>query len=123
MKTVLRSRFPFLAATLAALTQLSTLNSPRRSLSASAVPLAHRMGEGSGVRALEWVWERAGVRCRFPLLLLLFVCLACFAVPTPAAIFTTNLTLTETNFTYDGQDIVVSGATLTVDGRHSRPCS
>ena len=40
-----------------------------------------------------------------------------------AITFTTGFTITETNFAYDGQDIVVSGATLTVDGRHSYPCS
>ena len=36
-----------------------------------------------------------------------------------AITFTTGFTITETNFAYDGQDIVVSGAMLTVDGRHS----
>ena len=40
-----------------------------------------------------------------------------------AATFTTNAVISETNFAYDGQDLVVSGATLTVDGRHSYPCS
>jgi hypothetical protein len=58
--------------------------------------------------------------------LLLFICFvsfACFVVPTPAAVFITNSIITETNFAYDGQDIVVSGATLTVDGRHSSPSS
>jgi hypothetical protein len=32
---------------------------------------------------------------------------------------TNNLTIIETNFTYDGEDIVVSGATLTVHGPHA----
>ena len=57
--------------------------------------------------------------------LLLFVWFACFAVTlsSPAATFTTNALITETNTSFDGQDIVVIGATLTVDGRHSSPCS
>jgi hypothetical protein len=33
-----------------------------------------------------------------------------------AAVFTNNLTLTETNFAYDGQDIVIDGATVVIDG-------
>lgn len=32
---------------------------------------------------------------------------------------TTNITITETNTTYDSQDIVISGATVTIDGPHS----
>jgi YD repeat-containing protein len=32
------------------------------------------------------------------------VSFVCFAVPAPAAVFTTNLTITETNFAHDGQD-------------------
>jgi hypothetical protein len=36
-----------------------------------------------------------------------------------AATFTTNALITEADAAFDGQDIVVSGATLTVDGRHS----
>ena len=36
-----------------------------------------------------------------------------------AATITTNLTLSEANLTYEGQDIVVSGATLTLDGPHA----
>jgi hypothetical protein len=35
-----------------------------------------------------------------------------------AATFTTNALISEANTAFDGQDIVVSGATLTVDGRH-----
>jgi hypothetical protein len=34
------------------------------------------------------------------------------------ATFTTNALITEADTSFDGQDIVVSGATLTVDGRH-----
>jgi hypothetical protein len=48
---------------------------------------------------------------------------ACFVVPAPASTFTTNALITETGTSFDGQDIVVSGATLTVDGRHYCPCS
>jgi hypothetical protein len=40
-------------------------------------------------------------------------------VPVPAAVFTTNLTITETNFAYDGQDIVIDGATAAIDGPHA----
>jgi hypothetical protein len=39
--------------------------------------------------------------------------------PLQAATFTTNLTLTETNFTYDGQDILIDGATVAIDGPHA----
>ena len=35
-----------------------------------------------------------------------------------AATFTTGFTITETNLTYDGQDIVISGATVAIDGPH-----
>jgi hypothetical protein len=43
--------------------------------------------------------------------------------PLQAAVFSTNALITEADTSYDGQDIVVSGVTLTVDGRHSYPCS
>ena len=33
-----------------------------------------------------------------------------------AITFTTGFTITETNFAYDGQDIVISGATIAIDG-------
>ena len=36
-----------------------------------------------------------------------------------AATFTTPVTISESDMTYDGQDIVVNGATLTVNGPHS----
>ena len=36
-----------------------------------------------------------------------------------AATFTTPVTISESDTTYDGQDIVVNGATLTVNGAHS----
>ena len=35
-----------------------------------------------------------------------------------AATFTTPVTISESDTTYDGQDIVVNGATLTVNGAH-----
>lgn len=47
------------------------------------------------------------------------MCFACFAVPAPAATFTTNALITEADASFDGKDIVVNAATLTVDGRHS----
>ena len=53
------------------------------------------------------------------ILCLLSACFAYFEVPASAAVFTNNLTLSETNAAYDGQDIVISGATLTVDGPHA----
>lgn len=39
----------------------------------------------------------------------------------PAAVFTTNAGITETNLTYDGQDIVVDGAgvVVAIDGTHA----
>jgi hypothetical protein len=43
---------------------------------------------------------------------------ACFAVPAPAATFTTNALITEADTAFDGPDGEVSGATLTLDGRH-----
>ena len=60
------------------------------------------------------VGEKAGVRCRLRSLVLLF---ACFAVllPAPAQVWLTNsLTLSETNPTYDGADLVISGAWVAV---------
>ena len=57
----------------------------------------------------------------FPLSHLLpFLLLILLSSPsTPAAVFTTNLTLSETNFAYDGQDIVIDGATVAIDGPHA----
>ena len=65
-------------------------------------------------------------RCLFPLLgemarVRASIVLVLFLL-TPsarAATFTTNALITEADSSFDGQDIVVSGATLTVDGRHS----
>ena len=36
-----------------------------------------------------------------------------------AAVFTNALTLSETNTAYDGQDIVIQGATVAIDGPHA----
>jgi hypothetical protein len=37
-----------------------------------------------------------------------------------AAVFTSNVTITETNLTLDGQDIAIDGAvTVTIDGPHA----
>jgi hypothetical protein len=53
------------------------------------------------------------------LLFLVFTQLSTFnPQPLHAATFTTNALITEADTSFDGQDIVVSGATLTVDGRH-----
>ena len=52
-------------------------------------------------------------------------CLYCALCPlhsgfcASAATFTNNVTLSETNTAYDGQDIIVDGATVTIDGPHS----
>ena len=58
------------------------------------------------------------------LLFLVFTQLSTFnPQPLQAANFTTNALFTSADAAFDGQDIVVSGATLTVDGRHYCPCS
>jgi len=36
-----------------------------------------------------------------------------------AVTFTNAITISETNLTYDGQDIIVDGATVTIDGQHN----
>jgi len=38
---------------------------------------------------------------------------------TAQTVFTTNTVISETNTTYDGQDIAIKGATVTIDGPHS----
>lgn len=60
------------------------------------------------------ILARVRLGCLFATLLL-----SSFPLLVPAATFTTNLTLSETNTTYDGQDIIVSAATLTLDGPHA----
>ena len=52
----------------------------------------------------------------FPALLLTSV--LCLLPPVHAATFTTSAVISETNLTYDGQDIVISGATVAIDGSH-----
>ncbi|HEU0011310.1 MAG TPA: hypothetical protein VFT34_15940, partial [Verrucomicrobiae bacterium] len=42
-----------------------------------------------------------------------------FAPSAAAAVFTTNTIITEDDMTYDGEDIVVFDATVTIDGPHS----
>ena len=48
---------------------------------------------------------------------LLALAAACLSPPAPAAVFTTNLALSETNFAYDGQDIVIDGVTVAITGK------
>ena len=60
------------------------------------------------------------MRCAF-LLALLTQLLALNPQLSPAT-FTTNALITEADTSFDGQDIVVSGAMLTVDRRHSFNC-
>lgn len=36
-----------------------------------------------------------------------------------STVFTTNAVISETNFAYDGQDIVIDGATVAIDGLHA----
>lgn len=62
--------------------------------------------------------EGSRVRCS-PFLPLILLLLSLSLLPAPAAVFTTNLTITETNLAYDGQDIVISGATVAIDGPHA----
>ncbi len=51
---------------------------------------------------------------------LILVFLACFAVSSVAATFTANFTISETDTTYDGQDIVIDGPiTITINGPHT----
>jgi hypothetical protein len=44
-----------------------------------------------------------------------------FVVNSSAAVFTNNLTLSETNTAYDGQDIVIDGATFPNSHLELRP--
>ena len=50
--------------------------------------------------------------------LLAFLLLLLLSLSIRAATFTTNALITEADTSFDGQDIVIDGATLTVDGRH-----
>src|SRR5579864_3230195 len=56
-------------------------------------------------------------KCSMALILALT---ATVAVPSRAAVtFTTNTLIDATNLTYDGQDIVIQGCTVTANGHHS----
>jgi len=62
------------------------------------------------------------MNCRILLtkrLVLSFAALFAFVVTASAVVFTTDTTINPANTNYDGQDIVVSNATLTVDGPHT----
>ena len=49
----------------------------------------------------------------------LFAALPTFNPQLSAAVFTTNITINEGDTTYDRQDIIVSNATVTINGAHS----
>jgi hypothetical protein len=66
------------------------------------------------------------VRCSplpFPLspllLFLVFTQLSTFSPHLSAAVFTNNITITEADISYDGQGIVIDGATVAIDGPHA----
>jgi hypothetical protein len=44
---------------------------------------------------------------------------ACFAVPAPAATFTTNALVTEADTSHNGPDFVLSGAAVATAGPHA----
>ena len=48
----------------------------------------------------------------------LLLAVGCFAPFSHAATFTSNVTIAEGDTTYDGQDIIVDGATATINGTH-----
>ena len=50
---------------------------------------------------------------------LLALAAACLSPPAPAAVFTTNAVISESNTNYDGQDIVIDAATVAIDGPHA----
>ena len=62
------------------------------------------------------ITRRASLAAKTPCLP--FACLAGF-LSLHAAEFTTPITISETDTTYDGQDIVIDGTTVTIDGPHS----
>ena len=51
--------------------------------------------------------------------LALWLAVVGFAPLARAVTFTTNVTISEGDTTYDGQDIIVDGATATINGAHS----
>ena len=68
-----------------------------------------------------WQFPGAGLAGRFSRAALAFLLWLGVVGSSPlllAATFTTPVTISESDTTYDGQDIVVNGATLTVNGAH-----
>ena len=64
----------------------------------------------------------SGLAFRFSRALVLFVlslAVVGFAPLARAVTFTSNVTISEGDTTYDGQDIIVDGATATINGAHS----
>ena len=49
----------------------------------------------------------------------LWLAVVCFAPLSHAVTFTSNVTISEGDTTYDGQDIIMDGATATINGAHS----
>ena len=56
---------------------------------------------------------------RVSLVFALWLAVVCFPPPAEAVTFTGNVTIAEGDTTYDGQDIIVDGATATINGAHS----
>ena len=72
-----------------------------------------------------WQFPGAGLARRFSRTALTFLWWWGVVGSSPlllAATFTTPVTISESDTTYDGQDIVVNGAALTVNGAHSFAC-
>ena len=68
-----------------------------------------------------WQFSGAGLAGRFSRAVLTFLLWWGVVGSSPlllAATFTTSVTISESDTTYDGQDIAVNGATLTVNGAH-----
>jgi hypothetical protein len=112
MKTLLHPRFSILAVTLAALPQLSALH-----------PL--RAGKRAGVRcpfvrSQPSTFKPQLVACLLAAIALTSdVCPVTSGASAATVTFTSNVTISETDLAYEGQDIIVSGATLTADGPHA----
>src|SRR5437867_3027605 len=69
---------------------------------------------------ISGVWGRRFVLLPWfggvPVLVAAIGCL--FAQSATAIVFTNSITIAETNASFDGQDIIVSGATVAIDGPH-----
>jgi hypothetical protein len=88
---------------------MKTIFHPQSSIIAAALAdLPLRIGWGEGSR----------VRC-FPLVVILILLILSSSAPAATVVFTTNVTLTESDTTYDGQDIIVINATVSIDGSHA----